>query len=129
MSDITTGDFKFFFMTPNSSEKIVKYFQDDIKKVLKILNKLLEYSKLDNNKINFEQIKLLAKEEEDFSAGKITTLFRLAIIDNISGPPIHELVKFFGTKEISIRLEKMVFKLEGYLNNCDDVKKKKCEAA
>jgi len=62
-------------MTPNSSEKIVKYFQDDdIKKVLKILKKLLEYSKLDRNKINYEQIKLLAKEEkEDFSAGKITT--------------------------------------------------------
>lgn len=75
MSDITTGDFKFFFMTPNSSEKIVKYFQDDdIKKALKILKKLLEYSKLDRNKINYEQIKLLAKEEkEDFSAGKITT--------------------------------------------------------
>uniref|UniRef100_A0A915LPP5 Nondiscriminating glutamyl-tRNA synthetase EARS2, mitochondrial n=1 Tax=Meloidogyne javanica TaxID=6303 RepID=A0A915LPP5_MELJA len=122
---------KFCKMSDITTEKIVKYFQDDdIKKVLKILKKLLDYSKLDRNKINYEQIKLLAKEEkEDFSAGKITTIFRLAIIDNISGPPIHELVKFFGTEEISTRLEKMVFNLEGYLNNYDDVKKKKCEAA
>ncbi|KAL7078234.1 hypothetical protein ACQ4LE_001868 [Meloidogyne hapla] len=121
MSDITTGDFRFFFMIPNSSEKIINYFKD-VKKALKIINKLLEYSKL--NKIKFEEIKNLGKEEE-CSHGKITTLFRLAVIDNISGPPIHELVEFFGIEEISRRLEKMIYNLEEYIND-DNIKK--CEA-
>lgn len=118
LSDITSGDFRFFFMAPKNSNKLKKYFPND-----HTTSELLEdFIKLgDISQFSYEKLKLLAETRcipiADITKYKFPNinlicnkfrLIRLSLLDTVSGPPISELIEFLGNDEIMKRFSYML---------------------
>uniref|UniRef100_A0A914CGQ0 Glutamate--tRNA ligase, mitochondrial n=1 Tax=Acrobeloides nanus TaxID=290746 RepID=A0A914CGQ0_9BILA len=104
LSQLTRGDFKFFFGRAQSPDKILKKYDKD--QVRKILEKVLARQKSPQDKFKIEDLEELHKEF-NMSKSKFFALIRMILIDNDTGPPIVELYSFFKPQEIYRRFEDM----------------------
>jgi hypothetical protein len=60
LSDITTGDFHFFFMAPKTANKLLHHFPN-IGRTLQMTKELIQLSR--SGKMNFEELKMIATRE------------------------------------------------------------------
>lgn len=99
-SQLTDGDFKFFFSIPQSCERILQNFSTNlVSMILSDLNELKD--------LNLMELKKIANKY-GLTHSKIMHLMRLTLIDNQSGPPIKELFDFFGNELCHERIKKMI---------------------
>jgi hypothetical protein len=75
----------------------------DLEKARELLDAVLAGKDKD---LNIEGLKAIATRH-DIAYPKLLNLIRLSLIDSSSGPPISELVQFFGDEEIRRRLQAM----------------------
>lgn len=69
LSDLTKGDFRFFFMMPKSSEKLMEHFPN-VEDTIYLLKELINLAKAD--KLTYDDIKLLAKKDKQISVSDMT---------------------------------------------------------
>ncbi|VBB27026.1 unnamed protein product [Acanthocheilonema viteae] len=100
LEQLTDSDFKYYFLRPNSPEKTVYEFDPHI--VSSILNDFM-----DCEDWSMDCMKALASTH-GIKCAQIFQIIRLALIDCQSGPPIMELLEFFGKKECLKRFSVMV---------------------
>lgn len=99
-SELTAGDFKFFFRRPKTAKNLLEKFSPEICK-----NILAELLKLE--KINIETVKELAKKIK-MKNPQMMGIIRCSLIDSFQGPPLSELFNFFSENELKIRLNEMM---------------------
>ncbi|GMT04752.1 hypothetical protein PENTCL1PPCAC_26926 [Pristionchus entomophagus] len=99
LSQLTKGQYTFFFTRPKSAEKILSKFSSEI--AVEALDRILE-----SGNWNIDSLKGVAKSLE-IAYPKLLSLLRLSLIDGTSGPPITELHNFFGEKECTNRIRQM----------------------
>ncbi|GMT32606.1 hypothetical protein PFISCL1PPCAC_23903, partial [Pristionchus fissidentatus] len=99
LSQLTKGQYTFFFTRPNSAEKILSKFSADV--AIQAIDRVLE-----SGSWNIDALKGVAKSLE-MNYPKLLSLLRLSLIDGTSGPPITELRDFFGEKECTDRIRQM----------------------
>ena len=68
LSDITSGDFRFFFMTPRNSNKLTEYFPN-VQATSELLEEFMELGR--TGKFSLEELKILA-EAKQMPIGNIT---------------------------------------------------------
>ncbi|KIH66032.1 glutamate--tRNA ligase [Ancylostoma duodenale] len=100
LSSLTRGDFRWFLTKPPSAERVLSMFDHDA--ALEALTHLQECESLD-----IDSLKKLA-EELGWAYTKFLALIRVTLIDSSKGPPIKELVSFFGIGECQLRFRQMI---------------------
>uniref|UniRef100_A0A0K0DBX5 Nondiscriminating glutamyl-tRNA synthetase EARS2, mitochondrial n=1 Tax=Angiostrongylus cantonensis TaxID=6313 RepID=A0A0K0DBX5_ANGCA len=105
LSSLTRGDFRWFLSKPVTADRLLFIFDGQI--AMDALRHLQECDSLD--------IDLLKKvaEQLGWPYAKFLTLIRVSLIDTSKGPPIKELVSFFGITECRKRFHDMV----GYIQS------------
>ena len=104
LSELSAGDFKFFFGRPKSTSTLLQRFPADI--CVQVLDGLLSL-----NKIDLGSVKSLAKKL-NIKPAKLMGIVRCSMIDSFQGPPLSELFGFFSEEECRARLAAMRKKLE-----------------
>ncbi|VDL69707.1 unnamed protein product [Nippostrongylus brasiliensis] len=104
LSSLTKGDFRWFLTKPSDGERLLSMF--DRESALTALTWLREVESLD-----VEELKKLA-EQHGWQYPKFLALIRVTLIDSKSGPPIKELVDFFGLDECRKRFNDMIQRLD-----------------
>jgi hypothetical protein len=61
VSDITTGDFRFFFMMPKSADKLLERFPN-IEQTISLMDEFLKLLRM--GKYSFNELKVLAKDKQ-----------------------------------------------------------------
>ncbi|KJH49055.1 glutamate--tRNA ligase, partial [Dictyocaulus viviparus] len=100
LSSLTTGDFQWFFTRPTSADRVLSMF--DHQTTLDALGHLQDCRSLD-----LDSLKEMA-DKLGWAYNKFLSLVRVSLIDNKKGPPIKELVSFFGTTECRKRFHDMI---------------------
>uniref|UniRef100_A0AC34RT08 Probable glutamate--tRNA ligase, mitochondrial n=1 Tax=Panagrolaimus sp. JU765 TaxID=591449 RepID=A0AC34RT08_9BILA len=104
LSELTAGDFKFFFGRPKTAENLLQKFSSEI--CQSVLEELLKMEK-----INIEAVKELAKKMK-MKNPQIMGIIRCSLIDSFQGPPLSELFNFFSEDELRIRFKEMMKNLK-----------------
>lgn len=100
LSSLTNGEFNWFFARPQSSKLLIDTNQDlDIHHVLSDLRK--------TDMLTTETLESLAKCHQ-LSLAKLMGIVRVSLIGSKKGPPISELVEFFGMDECRKRFDAMI---------------------
>ncbi|CEF68940.1 Probable glutamate--tRNA ligase, mitochondrial [Strongyloides ratti] len=94
------ASFGFFFSKTTNLDNLKSHFDTNIIKKM-----LLEILSLDD--INNEKLREIS-HNNDMKYAKFFKMIRLSLIDSINGPPISELITFFGEKEIKNRLQNVI---------------------
>ncbi|GMR31992.1 hypothetical protein PMAYCL1PPCAC_02187, partial [Pristionchus mayeri] len=103
LSQLTKGQYTFFFTRPKSADKVLGKFSSEV--AIEALERVLEVGSW-----QIESLKESAKRLE-MAYPKLLTLLRLSLIDGTSGPPISELHAFFGDGECTDRIRQMLERL------------------
>ncbi|VDP09074.1 unnamed protein product [Heligmosomoides polygyrus] len=108
LSSLTRGDFRWLFTKPVSVDRVLSV--TDQKTALVALHLLEESESLDVDKL-----KSMA-EHHGWPYPKLLSLIRVTLIDSTKGPPIKELVSFFGVQECKKRFRDM----RNYVRPCSN---------
>ncbi|KAK6742380.1 hypothetical protein RB195_009943 [Necator americanus] len=100
LSSLTTGDFRWFLTKPLSAKRVLSMF--DHSAAVEALNILRDCDSLEP-----ESIKRIS-ENIGLPYTSLFTLVRVTLIDSSKGPPIKELVSFFGINECKLRFQQMI---------------------
>uniref|UniRef100_A0A7I4YDJ0 Nondiscriminating glutamyl-tRNA synthetase EARS2, mitochondrial n=1 Tax=Haemonchus contortus TaxID=6289 RepID=A0A7I4YDJ0_HAECO len=100
LSSLTKGDFQWLLMKPTSAERVLTVF--DRETALEFLTYLRECESLD-----LDGLKRSA-EHHGWQYTKLLALIRVSLIDSTKGPPIKELVSFFGVEECRKRFRDLI---------------------
>ncbi|CAD6191681.1 unnamed protein product [Caenorhabditis auriculariae] len=99
LSDLSTGKFRWFFTLPTSADQILTSFSaNDLAPILASLK--------DPEIWHNDGFKRLA-EKFGLQLSRFLGLVRISLIDSKQGPPISELVQFFGVEECVKRISVM----------------------
>ncbi|ULT98207.1 hypothetical protein L3Y34_005788 [Caenorhabditis briggsae] len=100
LSSLTGGEFNWFFSRPRSAQLLLDSHPNvDLKQIIKELLKLETF--------NSETLGEVAKRHQ-LTLAKAMGIVRISLIGSKKGPPISELVEFFGIEECRERLEIML---------------------
>ncbi|KAK6029893.1 putative glutamate--tRNA ligase [Ostertagia ostertagi] len=100
LSSLTKGDFRWFLTKPMAAERLLSV--TDRETALETLTYLQECESLD-----VDALKMVA-EQHGWEYTKLLAVIRVTLIDNTKGPPIKELVSFFGIEECHKRFSDMI---------------------
>lgn len=100
LSSLTNGEFNWFFSRPKSSKLLIDTTQDlDLHNILNDLKKI--------DQLTTDTLEVFAKYHQ-LSLAKVMGIVRISLIGSKKGPPISELVDFFGMDECRQRFETMI---------------------
>lgn len=100
LSDFTGEVIGYFYNSPSSPVKILERFDANL--ASKLLIDLVNM-----NEWNLEKWKEIA-QNNNVDSSKFFLLFRLSVSDSYSGPPLKDLVSFFGKDECVRRLNYVI---------------------
>uniref|UniRef100_A0A0N5A2P6 Nondiscriminating glutamyl-tRNA synthetase EARS2, mitochondrial n=1 Tax=Parastrongyloides trichosuri TaxID=131310 RepID=A0A0N5A2P6_PARTI len=92
--------FGFFFSKTTSLDNLKKDFE--IRTIEKMLKETIELKELNN-----DQLRVIA-HNNNMKYAKFFKMIRLSLIDSVNGPPISELINFFGANESKERLNNVL---------------------
>lgn len=114
ISQLSSGQFKFFFSLASDTSKVLDVFDADL--AFRLLSEIRNHENR-----SLESLRRLASER-NVSYPQLLRLIRLTLIDAPSGPPIMELFEFFGSDECNKRFDgmmKMLAKSSGHASECE----------
>ncbi|KAK6056986.1 tRNA ligase class I, catalytic domain protein [Cooperia oncophora] len=100
LSTLTKGDFRWFLTKPMAAERLLSVC--DRQTALAALSYLQECESLDAAALK------VAAEQHGWAYTKLLAIIRVTLIDNTKGPPVKELVSFFGLDECRKRFKDMI---------------------
>ncbi|KAL3081027.1 hypothetical protein niasHT_037495 [Heterodera trifolii] len=109
LGELSTGDFRFFFYRPRSAQKLLELVvkgESDREQFVRLITALCQWFLSSDTAHTFDNFKLLATDLR-VPYQLLAKIFRLSMIDNVRGPPIKELIEFFGVAECYARLNAM----------------------
>ncbi|KHJ97329.1 glutamate--tRNA ligase [Oesophagostomum dentatum] len=100
LSMLTSGEFRWFLTKPATAEQVLSLFdKNSALEALELLEKC--------GSLEIDSLKKLALQL-GWPYPQLMKLVRICLIDSTKGPPISELVTFFGIGECQIRLHQMI---------------------
>lgn len=104
LKELTDGDFKFYIMRPETPESLLKKCESDL--AVRVLQDLLnaEDWSLDN-------LKAIATAH-NIKQPLMFMIIRVTLIGSSNGPPVKELLGFFGRNECERRFTDMITMLQ-----------------
>ncbi|CAB3406427.1 unnamed protein product [Caenorhabditis bovis] len=101
LSSLTRGDFVWFFTQPKSAEVLISQTTTigNLREILDDLRNLDDWT--------IESIQKIARTHK-ISDSKMMAIIRISLIGSKKGPPISELVEFFGPSQCSQRISTMI---------------------
>uniref|UniRef100_A0A915BGB4 Nondiscriminating glutamyl-tRNA synthetase EARS2, mitochondrial n=1 Tax=Parascaris univalens TaxID=6257 RepID=A0A915BGB4_PARUN len=112
LSQLSSGQFKFFFSLASDASKVLDVFNADL--AFRLLSEIRNHGSR-----NLECLRRLASERS-VSYPQLLLLIRLTLIDAPSGPPITELFEFFGSDECNKRFDGMMQMLAKYRRHASE---------
>ncbi|KAJ1345854.1 hypothetical protein KIN20_000480 [Parelaphostrongylus tenuis] len=114
LSSLTRGDFRWFLSRPATADRLLCIF--DHHSAVDALTHLQECEPLE-----IETLKRMA-EQLGWAYTDFLTLMRISLIDSSKGPPIKELVSFFGISECRERFRDMARFIRTQTSNLSSLK-------
>ncbi|KAI3416076.1 hypothetical protein GPALN_005628 [Globodera pallida] len=108
---LTKGDFRFFFCRPRDAQKLLDAVAEQTgrDRCVQLIEALCQWLRSSDDvqlSRTMDGFKALAAEFET-PYQLLTKLFRMTMVDNVRGPPVQELIDFFGRAECLARLDSM----------------------